>query len=113
MYLIQEILANNLRYFRTKAALSQKALAERCNLSNNYIGLIERGLKWPSPINVEALAQALKIESCQLFLLDPELFRNPKIYLQRYTMDIIEAHDRALGELFQDIPNRKKDPKSG
>jgi transcriptional regulator with XRE-family HTH domain len=40
---------------------------ERVNTSTHYIGMIEIGKKFPSPEMIEKLANALGIESPQLF----------------------------------------------
>ena len=45
---------------RLQARLSQEALAERADLTRNYISELERGLKSPTLATVEALAQALE-----------------------------------------------------
>ncbi len=108
MYPIQKILGDNLRYFRTKQNLSQKTLAERCELSNNYIGLIERGIRWPSAANLEVLAQAMQIDSCQLFIPHPELYKNPQLYLQQYARDLLEAQEKVLKKLPPKPPGGKE-----
>lgn len=44
---------------RTRAGLSQEALAERADLTRNYVSDLERGLKSPTLSTVEALSRAL------------------------------------------------------
>ncbi|MGH2680369.1 MAG: helix-turn-helix domain-containing protein [Actinomycetota bacterium] len=44
---------------RLRAKLSQEALAERAELTRNYVSDLERGLKSPTLASVEALANAL------------------------------------------------------
>ena len=64
---IREILAGNLKAYRFTLGWSQAKLAERVNTSTHYIGMIEIGKKFPSPEMIEKLADALGIESQQLF----------------------------------------------
>lgn len=54
---VSEILADNIRRARTQAGFSQEKLAEKANLSRNYIGNVERA---EYKITVEALARVAK-----------------------------------------------------
>lgn len=49
----------NIRRIRLKKGLSQKALAELCGLSPNYIGTLERGIQNPTLTTLEKLAKGL------------------------------------------------------
>jgi transcriptional regulator with XRE-family HTH domain len=64
---IREILAKNLRENRQRLNLSQPKLAELANLSTHYIASIETSRKFPTPDVLERLAEALGIESHELF----------------------------------------------
>jgi transcriptional regulator with XRE-family HTH domain len=67
MTLIRQVLARNLKAYRYALGWSQAKLAERVNTSTHYIGMIEIGKKFPSPEMIEKLANALGIESPELF----------------------------------------------
>lgn len=54
---VSDILAVNIRTARTRAGFSQERLAEKANLSRNYIGNVERA---EYKITVEALARIAK-----------------------------------------------------
>ena len=64
---IREILAKNLRENRQRLNISQPKLAELANLSTHYIASIETSRKFPTPDVLERLADALGIESHELF----------------------------------------------
>jgi transcriptional regulator with XRE-family HTH domain len=64
---IQSLLAANLKDARTKLGLSQAGLAERCNISTSFVGEMEIGRKFPSPKNLQGLADALGLKPYQLF----------------------------------------------
>mgnify|MGYP002625106759 CR=1 FL=1 len=64
---IQECLARNIKQFRKLRHLTQEQLAEKVETSTNYIGTIEIGKKFPSPQMLERIAEALNIDSLQLF----------------------------------------------
>lgn len=64
---IQDVFAQNMKHFRNTQHLSQAQLAERAHTIGNYIALIERGVKFPSPDMIERIADALRIDSTELF----------------------------------------------
>lgn len=96
---IQKILGDNLRFYRQKQKLTQKTLAEKSDLSPNFIGQIERGIKFPSPDKIESLARALKIESFRLFSPDPEQDDRAQPYIDRYKKIVAEATRTMIREV--------------
>ncbi len=57
-----EIFPRQLRHLRLQRGLSQERLAELANLSINAISSFERGLRFPRPKSLDALARALGAE---------------------------------------------------
>jgi transcriptional regulator with XRE-family HTH domain len=51
-----------LRRFRSDAGLSQEALAERADLSADFVGFIERGDNVPTLTTILQLARALGVQ---------------------------------------------------
>jgi len=56
----------NLKKLRKERNLTQKEFALKSGLHINYIGMIERGERNPSLINLEIIAQALNISLSDL-----------------------------------------------
>ena len=79
---IKEIFAENLRKIRRKKGLTQEKLAEKANMSLQYLALLEIARKFPSGEMLERLANALDIETYELLALassannELELLRN-------------------------------------
>jgi transcriptional regulator with XRE-family HTH domain len=79
---IKEIFAENLRKIRRKKGLTQEKLAEKANMSLQYLALLEIARKFPSGEMLEKLANALDIETYELLAVAPsahnelELLRN-------------------------------------
>jgi len=56
-----------LKELRTKQKLTQIELADKSGLHPNYVGMIERGERNPSLINVDKLAKAFNVSLLELF----------------------------------------------
>lgn len=69
----KQLLGKRVKSLRQDRGLTQERLAERTNLSVNYLSRIERGLENPTLATMLRLAQALKIEPLDLFTVEHEL----------------------------------------
>jgi transcriptional regulator with XRE-family HTH domain len=65
---LQGVFTENLKNARKKANLTQEALAEKVGLTAKHIGVIERGIKFPTIQMLEAISEALGIHAYELFL---------------------------------------------
>jgi transcriptional regulator with XRE-family HTH domain len=64
---ILKLFGECIRELRKAEGISQEELAHKANLHRTYIGMIERGEKNISIINIEKIAHALKINISELF----------------------------------------------
>jgi transcriptional regulator with XRE-family HTH domain len=64
---IREVLALNLKKNRQICGLTQEKLAEKAGISAHYLAMVEIAKKFPSPEMLDKLAQALDINTVQLF----------------------------------------------
>ena len=88
---LRGILANNIKRCRQKNNLSQLALAEKVDISANFLSDIERCKAWISPNTLVKLASVLNIEPYELFKEDALLLDREKDVLEKYVSDNIKA----------------------
>lgn len=55
-----------IKELRLKKNLTQEQFAQLCGLHKNYIGMIERGERNPSLINIDIIAEAFGISISEL-----------------------------------------------
>ncbi|MDR2729416.1 MAG: helix-turn-helix domain-containing protein [Treponema sp.] len=84
---IRQILANNMKKYRQKQGLSQVKLAEKADVTPQYIAMIEMCSKFPKPEMLERLAKSLEVETHELFNVAP----TPQDELEKIRQDI--RHD--------------------
>ena len=82
---IRQILAKNMKENRRKQGFSQVKLAEKADVSPQYIAMIEMCSKFPKPEMLERLATALNIKAHQLF----EVSTTPEKAILLLRQDII------------------------
>ena len=63
---IRRLVGLNVRNFREQQGWSQEELAFECDLHRTYISGIERGVRNPTVMSLERIAQALDIEPFEL-----------------------------------------------
>jgi transcriptional regulator with XRE-family HTH domain len=58
-----------IKQLRQEKGLTQEQFAQKCGLHKNYIGMIERGERNPSLINIEVIAKGLDFKVWELMKL--------------------------------------------
>jgi transcriptional regulator with XRE-family HTH domain len=91
---IREILAQNMKIYRQKLGITQPELAERANISTNFIGMIEQKRKFPAPEMLDRIAAALEIETPELFAVSA----SPQDELMKLHKEILTDLDRAISK---------------
>ena len=86
---LRELLAQNIKKYRKICGFSQESLAERAGTSTTHIGMIEIGKKFPSPKMIEQIAEALGVDT-------PELFTTAAVVF-------MPGHKKSVERLYQDI----------
>lgn len=85
---IAAILGSNIRRYRKQVHLTQETLAEKLNLSQNYLGQVERGARSPSLSTLDRIAQVLKVEAHELFI-PLGLVSNPPQHAKRQLLKLL------------------------
>jgi transcriptional regulator with XRE-family HTH domain len=88
---LRGILGNNIKRCRLKNNLSQLALAEKVDISTNFLSDIERCKAWVSPSTLVKLASVLNIEPYELFKADAVISEMEKNILQHYADENLKA----------------------
>lgn len=92
-----------MKLYRKIAHLTQEQLAERVETSTNYIGTIETGKKFPSPQMIERIAQALNIESLQLFQSDKNFEISMPLDFERFKANLLSNLEKAVDKSIKEI----------
>lgn len=69
---IVKVFGTNLRTYRNKLGVSQEKFAEMCGLHRTYISDVERFKRSIALENVQKIADALGIETYELFIVEGE-----------------------------------------
>jgi len=88
---LRGVLGNNIKRCRLKNNLSQLALAEKVDISTNFLSDIERCKAWISPSTLVKLASVLNIEPYELFKADAFISEIEKNILKHYVDENLKA----------------------
>jgi transcriptional regulator with XRE-family HTH domain len=101
---LRDILAQNLKENRKRCGLSQAKLAEKANITTQYIAMIEVSRKFPTPEMLDRLASALEIETYQLFIVKP----SPEDAMERLHDTLVGNIERVVSEAVEKALAAKK-----
>lgn len=81
----------NIKHYRSLFKWSQAELADKIDISINFLSDIETGKKWPSPTTMVKFAEIFHIEVYEIF--KPEIILPDRAgsILQKYTDDVLAA----------------------
>lgn len=93
-----KILSAHIKQYRTRLNWSQAELAEKVNISINFLSDIETGKKWASPFTMIKLAAAFHVEVYELL--------KPEKILPDDTVNIIEKYTEDVRDAINSVHNR-------
>ncbi len=78
--LMEKNLGCNIRGIRKERKLTQEQVAELARINPKYLGEIERGLKNPTALIIQSLADALNVRICDIIPAKTCSRMNKKVY---------------------------------
>ena len=104
---LRTILSQNIKRFRQRKGLSQAKLAEKMEISTNYLSDIERKRGWVSPFSLIKLANALEIEVFELFRpqesIQPDVKNTINTYLNDFSTSLRVSFEKSLNDSIKKI----------
>ena len=101
---IREVLASNIKEYRRKYGFSQDKLAELAGISSQYLATVETCRKFPTPEMLDRIAEALNIETHELF----SFTSTPQKELEKLRQNIIEEVVKTIKQSFAEETKKKK-----
>lgn len=98
---LRTVFSHNVKYMRTRAGLSQLALANELDLAPNFISDIECGKKWVSPETLAKLSSALHIEPYKLFLQQQDVLPDDRTVFRAYTENLTHLIESSIEKVKQ------------
>jgi transcriptional regulator with XRE-family HTH domain len=100
---IRELLSFNIKQRRQVLGISQVILAEKVGTSAQYLGQIEQNKKFPSPEMLERIAEALEIDSPQLFSMETYSQSAVKQFKEKLKTDLEKSIDYYIEKGLSDV----------
>jgi transcriptional regulator with XRE-family HTH domain len=96
-----KVFGSNIRLYRTRFKWSQAELAEKINISINFLSDIENSKKWASPITTVKFADVFNINVYELFK-PPDTFpENCNNVIEKFAEDMHSAVERVRTTLLK------------
>jgi transcriptional regulator with XRE-family HTH domain len=96
------LLGQAVKRLRGRNEWTQEFLAEKLEISANFLSNIENGKAWVSPTTILKLALVFKVEPHELFMPERNLSPDTRDLLFRYTHELEES----IGILLDRLKNR-------
>jgi transcriptional regulator with XRE-family HTH domain len=105
---IQETFAKNLRENRRKCGFTQVQLAEKAEISTNYLAMVELARYIPRVEIIERLANALNIEIYELFIVPLSPAMELKKINESIVADLEDIVMKSVDKAFEKERKRQK-----
>ena len=96
---LRGILSRNIKRYRQNRNLSQADLAEKLDISVNFLCNIENGNRWISPETMAKFSNALNIEPYELFMPTDPLPSNVPVILNKCFDEAVVAVSKTLNQV--------------
>jgi transcriptional regulator with XRE-family HTH domain len=102
-----KIVSGNIKYYRKRSDWSQEKLAEKINVSVNFLSAIESCRKWPSPTTLLKMAEVFQVEAYELLKSGSPAVNAGQQLIGKYTEDVHSAVDRICGKYLVRVKRKK------
>ena len=96
---LRQVLALNMKKRRNTLSLSQAKLAEKINTAPTYIAMIELEKKFPSVEMLERIAEALVMDTIELFSVKPL----PEDSIKKLHKDILLDFEKIISKKLEKL----------
>ena len=97
---LRTIVKTNIRRFRHSQKWTQAELAEKLDISINFLSDIENGKKWISPASIVKFASVLGIEPYELFRPSGTSPLSVTALLSKYNDEVIRAIGVSIDQIY-------------
>jgi transcriptional regulator with XRE-family HTH domain len=112
---LRALLSANIKRFRGRRGWSQAKLAEKLDISTNFLSDIETTKGWVSPLTLVKLAAALNVEVYELFKPENSVSGDLKDVVNKLAQDLTtvltESVEYTRKQYTEENKSRKKRPK--
>jgi transcriptional regulator with XRE-family HTH domain len=102
---LRALFSSNIKKFRNRRGWSQLNLAEKLDISANFLSEIETGKGWVSPLTLVKIANALEIEVSELFMAGDggKISPNENEKIARFAKDMSLALDLSVNQVAKNL----------
>ena len=93
----------NIKHYRALFKWSQAELAEKADISINFLSDIETGKKWASPTTMVKFADVFHVKVYELFKPEHIMPAKAGSIIQKYNDDIVKAINRVRDNYLQKL----------
>jgi len=104
---LRTVLSKNIKFFRCNHGWSQADLAEKADISINFLSSIERCVKWPYPETIVKISKALKIEEYELFRQNKSIIDDTFTIIDRLVSDISVSVTESIEKTYRRYQSKK------
>jgi transcriptional regulator with XRE-family HTH domain len=105
---LRSIFGENLKHYRIFRGFSQAKLAEKLDISPNFISDLETGKRWLSSDTLVNIASALEIEVYELLKPVTEMPDNLKSFMRKYNNEAESLIKSAVSQSFEKLSSKYK-----
>ena len=100
---LRTIVKTNIKRFRSNRKWTQAELAEKLDISINFLSDIENGKKWLSPATMVKVASVLGIEPYELFRPSGTPPFSGTALFSRYNEEVVQAVTVSIEQIFNNF----------